>query len=315
MNTYLKNLIQIIKTASPAEVKVAQKQVEKFWFNYYIPNREEGRKAFGVFFEEIKTFEQIKDIDHQAYFINTLKWALWSGLGEEHFEDWADFMLTYIKNPSGKIRQAVIKVTEYLISDLRLNIKHDYEIVRSEGLIWEEFEKIVANNIMRFGNFVMEVEDLIERNQEPKFRRYKYLSSLPVGVYKSLNLLLAEVLLPGDYQESLYQDFLNDLRAKRKKLEPPELTNMEIWEGRKEMESNLEELIEETGSVLKIEDIKSMIYNEDGQECLRKIVVNFDRGQDIKELNKILQIVTTAWNYWPHKKLNGLSPAKKSLEY
>ena len=30
MQTYLKNLIQAIKTASPAEVKLTQKQVEKF---------------------------------------------------------------------------------------------------------------------------------------------------------------------------------------------------------------------------------------------------------------------------------------------
>lgn len=26
-------------------------------------------------------------------------------------------------------------------------------------------------------------------------------------------------------------------------------------------------------------------------------------------------IISSAWNYWPHKKLDGLSPAEKSLEY
>ena len=215
----VKNLIHTIKTASPAEVKLAQKQVEKFWHNFFIPRREDGQLALCVFLEELKTFEQIKDIDHQAYFINTLKWPLWS-IGEEYFEDWADFLLTQIQHQSGKIRQAVICATEYLVADLRMDKKYDFGIVRSQNLKYGEFEKIVEKNIARFGHFVMEVEYLIDRHYESKFNRYKYVSSLPAGVYKSLNRMITEVLLRSEFHEKLYQDFLNELRARRKGFVP-----------------------------------------------------------------------------------------------
>ncbi|MDP1759938.1 MAG: hypothetical protein Q8L01_00485, partial [Candidatus Woesebacteria bacterium] len=161
MQTDLKNLIQIIKTGSPIEVKLAQKQVEHYWHNYFIPHREGGQLAFRVFLEELKTFNQIKDSDHQAYFINTLKWPLWV-IGEEYFEDWADFFLTNIQNPSGKIRQAVIGATDYLVLDISHNLKYDKK---------KENGDLVAKNRMRFGYLVMTVEGLVDQYYERKFNK------------------------------------------------------------------------------------------------------------------------------------------------
>lgn len=309
MQTHLKNLIHTIKIAPPAEVKLTQKQVEKFWHDFYIPHREEGRAAFCLFLEELKNFEQIKDIDHQAYFINTLKWPLWA-IGEEYFEDWADFLLKYIQHPSGKIRQAVIHATEYLILDIAVDLRYVSE--RGKDLT-PDLKESVAKNRARFGCFVMTVEDLLDRYYEPRFKKYKYVSSLPIGVYKSLNKLIAEVLLRSEYYEKLYQDFLNELRAKRKSFAPPKITMADILKKQEEIENALADLIERTDSVLKIEDIKNVIYNEDGQRTIGKIMENFDEGQNIDGLNKILCIMTDAWNYWPHKKLGGISPAEKLL--
>lgn len=311
MKHHLKNLIQTIKTGLPAEVKFAQKQVEKFWRNYYIPNREEGRMAFSVFVEELKNFEQIRDIDHQAYFINTLKWPLWS-ISEEYFEDWVNFFLFNIQHPSGKIRQAVIHATEYLMLNISVDLRH---VGEKEKDLSPHLKELVLKNKMRFGYFVMEVEALIDQYHEPRFKRYKYVSSLPTGVYKSLSKLITEVLLRSEFYEKLYQDFLNELRAKRKKMELPKFTLVEIFEKRNQMEKDLANLIKKTGNSVKMENIKDIIYNETGQESILKIIDNFDKGQNTKELNNILDIISSAWNCWPHKSLNGLSPAEKSLEF
>jgi len=218
MQTDLKKLIQTIKTGSPLEVKLAQKQVGDCWHNYFIPHREEGKLAFRVFLEELKTFDQIKDVDHQAYFINTLKWPLWV-IGEDYFEDWADFFLINIQHPAGKIRQAVISATDYLILDISHNLRYDNE---------KENGDLVAKNKIRFGYFVMTVEGLVDQYYERKFNKYKYISSLPVGIYKSLNKLLLEILLKSEYFEKMYQDFLNELRAKRKSL-PPQTQEPQIY--------------------------------------------------------------------------------------
>ncbi|MGE5444326.1 MAG: hypothetical protein ACM3SR_06935 [Ignavibacteriales bacterium] len=45
------------------------------------------------------------------------------------------------------------------------------------------------------------------------------------------------------------------------------------------------------------------------------VVAMFNRGGDASELSNILELASDAWNYFPHKALNGLSPAEKLLKY
>jgi len=43
-------------------------------------------------------------------------------------------------------------------------------------------------------------------------------------------------------------------------------------------------------------------------------VAMFDRGGDASELSHVLELVTDAWNYFPHKALGGISPAETLLK-
>ena len=201
-NNLLKNLIEIIKNGSREEVKEAQKQVDKFWHEVYVPKRKEGKKAFLTFLEEVKKFDEIQDIDHQAYFINTLKWPLLA-IGEEYFEEWAKFILKYIQHPSGKIRQAILSAADYLILDIVVDLRFD-----SNQKISQADKERVKKNKARFGWFVYTVENLLEKYDEPRFHRYKYISSIPPSVYKSLEKLIVEVLLRSEYYEKLYKNWL-----------------------------------------------------------------------------------------------------------
>ncbi len=92
-------------------------------------------------------------------------------------------------------------------------------------------------------------------------------------------------------------------------------TKLQILERRKEIERELADLLKETGSEFDLEDIKEIIYNEDGQNSLTDIIAMFDNGLGLVELENVLEIVNDAWNYFPHKILNGLSPTEKHLEY
>jgi predicted house-cleaning noncanonical NTP pyrophosphatase (MazG superfamily) len=95
---------------------------------------------------------------------------------------------------------------------------------------------------------------------------------------------------------------------------PPE--NLEqILIRRKEIEEELLEMLEESGSDFDLGDIKEIIYNEESQDDLTEIVAMFDNGQNLDEMNTILETINDAWNYFPHKLLGGLSPAEKILEY
>ena len=88
-------------------------------------------------------------------------------------------------------------------------------------------------------------------------------------------------------------------------------TKLQILQRRKEIERELMDLLEETESDFGLEDIKDIIYNEDGQDSLTDIIAMFDNGLGLVELENVLEIVNEAWNYFPHKILGGLSPIEK----
>lgn len=86
----------------------------------------------------------------------------------------------------------------------------------------------------------------------------------------------------------------------------------QILERRKEIEQELVEMLAETESDFTLEDIKDAIFHEEETDDMMKIVAMFDRGGDASELSNILELVTDAWNYFPHQVLGGLSPAEIS---
>lgn len=88
-------------------------------------------------------------------------------------------------------------------------------------------------------------------------------------------------------------------------------SKQQILERRKEIEQELLDFLKETKSDFGLEDIKDAIYNEEETDDMMKVVAMFDRGGDASELSNILELVTDAWNYFPHKCLGGLCPMEK----
>jgi hypothetical protein len=93
------------------------------------------------------------------------------------------------------------------------------------------------------------------------------------------------------------------------------LNKQQILEKRKEIEQELLDFLKETKSDFNLDDIKDIIYHEEGQDDLTDIIAMFDTGQDLIGLENILETINDAWNYFPHKILGGLSLAEKVLEY
>jgi len=89
----------------------------------------------------------------------------------------------------------------------------------------------------------------------------------------------------------------------------------QILERRKEIEQELVDMLKETESDFTLDHVRDAIYNEEDNDDMMKVVAMFDRGGDASELSNVLELVTDAWNYFPHKVLGGISPAEKLLEY
>jgi hypothetical protein len=89
----------------------------------------------------------------------------------------------------------------------------------------------------------------------------------------------------------------------------------QIIKHKQEIEQELTDMLKETGSDFSLDDIRQVIYEEEEQNDLAKIIPMFDTGRGGVELNNIMEVVIDAWNYFPHKALGGISPAEKSLQH
>ncbi|MBU6231236.1 MAG: hypothetical protein KGI50_05750 [Patescibacteria group bacterium] len=91
-------------------------------------------------------------------------------------------------------------------------------------------------------------------------------------------------------------------------------SKQQVLERRKELEQEIVDMLKETESDFELADVLNAIYEEEESDGMGKIIAMFDNG-DISILNNVLELVTDAWNYFPHKSLGGISPSEKLLEY
>ena len=92
-------------------------------------------------------------------------------------------------------------------------------------------------------------------------------------------------------------------------------SKQQILERRKEIEQELTDMLKETESNFTLGHVRDAIFHEEDNDDMMKVVAMFDRGRNASELSNVLELVTDAWNYFPHEILGGISPAEKLLEY
>lgn len=84
---------------------------------------------------------------------------------------------------------------------------------------------------------------------------------------------------------------------------------------RKELEQEIVEMLKTTEREFTLQHVKDAIFHEEETDDKMKIVAMFDRGGDASELDSILELVSDAWNYFPHRILGGISPAERVYNY
>lgn len=92
-------------------------------------------------------------------------------------------------------------------------------------------------------------------------------------------------------------------------------SKQQILKRRKEIDQELVDMLKETKSDFTLDHIREAIFHEEDNDDMMKVVAMFDRGGDASELSNVLELVTDAWNYFPHKVLGGISPSEKLLEH
>ncbi|HCC83811.1 TPA: hypothetical protein DEP96_03095 [Candidatus Uhrbacteria bacterium] len=88
------------------------------------------------------------------------------------------------------------------------------------------------------------------------------------------------------------------------------LSQKQIIKQRVLIEHDLLDMLELVEGGHTLQEIKDMIYNEEETDDMTDILAIFDDGGRKIDLGDAIELVTNAWNYFPHKALNGLAPVE-----
>lgn len=272
---------------SKEEAREAKKQIEKLWHS----DSRGFKKCASIALGYLSGFDQIENVDNQAAFVSGLG-LFFLVLADDNFDTLKSFTLKLLQHPNGHVREAIRHAAEWLYCSLTS---------RAKPFVWPKgkslTEKQTADQVQaekQYLDFVKELEALIEKN-DYHGRRAKYIQSMSPSVNKSLQMFWARLTDSPVYQRLISRDRPIPLDVSMKRIELHQVLSLVIEKGKYDFE---------------VDDILDAIYNEAASGDFGEIISMFDRAEDMSELNDILQLLNAAWNYFPHKSLNGLSPVE-----
>src|SRR3989339_176739 len=275
---------------SPAEFKEAKKRVSKLWHQ----DLNAFKDAAEVVFEYLPKFEQIENTKNQAAFASGLS-MFYLTLADEYFDEFKNFTLKLLQSPHGHVREAIRKSADWLHVSLTSRI---------DPFTWPKGKKLTKAQKderkqakKQYIDFIKEIEDLIDQYEDDNGENVEYIDEMKPSVQKSLQMFLASMTEGATYG-TIIAESVNT---------PPS-----ILAKRSEIENEIIDMLKETESDFSLQDVKNAVFNEEEQNDMMKIVAMFDRGGDASELSNILELANEAWNYFPHKALDGLSPVEMS---
>jgi hypothetical protein len=86
---------------------------------------------------------------------------------------------------------------------------------------------------------------------------------------------------------------------------------------RARIEKRLSDLLQQTGSEATLDDLKAIIFNDDGERPFAEYVMYltelFGAGGQV-HIDALIPAIQDAWNFFPHRRLAGRCPAQLFLE-
>ena len=275
------HFFNILKNGNQQEIKTAKKRIDKIWHS-----DSEGFKRYAtIALDQLRKFDTIQNPKNQAAFVSGLS-LFFLVLSDTHFLQLKNFVLKVICHPNGHVREQMRKTADWMYISLSSRI-HPFA--------WPKSKKLTQKQILEqekakkeFAGYLNGIELLMEKYDDGSYDKFKYIDGMKPSVYKSLQLLWSD-LTRGGLQKDLHT--------------PPAA----ILEKREEIEKELSALIKKTRSDISLKEIQDVIYNETEFDDLHEVIRMFDTGSPY-QLQNIVETLNDAWNYFPHRVLNGLCP-------
>ena len=281
MKEEFENIFSILKNGTQEEVKAAKKKIDKLWHG----DSESFKKHAPIALEQLKGFDSIQNPKNQEAFVSGLS-LFFLVLSDTHFKELKNFVLKAICHPNGHVREQMRKTADWLFMSLSSRI-HPFVWPKGKKLTQKQIaEQEKAKN--QCAEYLNDIELLMEKYDDGSYGKFKYIDRMKPSVYKSLQLLWSDITR-GDIQKDLYTT-------------PPA-----VLEKREEIEKELSALIQKTKGDITLKEIQDIIYDETDFDDLNDVIRMFDTGSPY-ELQNVIETLNDAWNYFPHRVLNGLCP-------
>jgi len=122
-------------------------------------------------------------------------------------ESQPDFLFPWLfyllQRKNGNIRRAAARMMEHEIGPLTAHIRFPNEKL-NERLTLKQADNILSNLFIKLNN-------LLANYWEPKYKKYKYISSLPASPYKSTQMVLSRM------EEDCGKTYMEQLESRLKK--------------------------------------------------------------------------------------------------
>ncbi len=283
MQNEFEHIFTILKNGTQKEIKTAKQKLDKLWRN----DSKGFKRHSSVALEQLREFDQIQSPKNQAAFVSGLS-LFFLVLSDTHFEELKNFVLKVICYQNGHVREQMRKTADWLYISLTSRI-HPFVYPKGKKLTQKQTEEQEKTK-KEYAEYLNDIELLMEKYDDGSYDRVEYIDGLKPSVYKSLQLLWRDLTRGSTY----------------KNLHTPSL---EIISKRKEIEKELSAFLKKSNSDFTLEEIQNIIYNETEFDDLNQIIRMFDTGSPF-ELESIIEILNDAWNYFPHRILNGLCPVE-----
>jgi hypothetical protein len=189
-------LFKVILTADKDESRHAAREVRKKL--YSIDDERKDEMISLIVSRAPGGYKQINEDWRQENFVIAISVLYFLGNKKGHPDFLFPWLFDLMQHKRGNIRQAAIRMFEVELGPLTCHIRFPNEKFDFLDISSQEADDVL------FSLYVT-INDLMEDHWKPEYKRCKYISSLPTGVYKSFQLLLSrlEDLCGNEYLEKL----------------------------------------------------------------------------------------------------------------
>lgn len=186
MNTFQECFDKILN-GGKKESRQAARMVRKLVYSSSASGREKYEEIAALVRTALETYTRISEDWRQENFVMAISVIYFLHDMEAQPDFLFPWLFQLLQHPNGYIRHAAVKMISHEMGSLTVHIRFPGERLTFR----ERLKPEQANNILY--SLFASLNQLMATLWQPKYKRYKYIDSLPASPYKSVQMVLAEL--------------------------------------------------------------------------------------------------------------------------